>query len=214
MFTYEALNGRALPVHGDGHQTRTFCYITDAISGFLKTLIRGRPRRALQHRKQQQRNLDDVARQHVLVGGAGRRGQAHLLSGNLSGRRATTALPRSDEGREGLGIRVEGGSAGGASRVSSIGRASRRATRVNRPSLALVATIERLMALQLGLVGRGRWGPQYRANAPDVSGCFGRDHWKRCGASRKSRRRLHRNPRRHSRRGRAPLHRIRNPDIH
>jgi UDP-glucuronate decarboxylase len=43
MFTYEALNGRALPVHGDGRQTRTFCYITDAISGFLKTLLNGKP---------------------------------------------------------------------------------------------------------------------------------------------------------------------------
>jgi UDP-glucuronate decarboxylase len=43
MFTYEALNGRALPVHGDGRQTRTFCYITDAISGFLKTLLKGKP---------------------------------------------------------------------------------------------------------------------------------------------------------------------------
>lgn len=43
MFTYEALNGRALPVHGDGTQTRTFCYISDAISGFLKTLLKGRP---------------------------------------------------------------------------------------------------------------------------------------------------------------------------
>jgi len=43
MFTYEALNGRALPVHGDGRQTRTFCYITDAITGFLKTLLKGKP---------------------------------------------------------------------------------------------------------------------------------------------------------------------------
>jgi len=42
MFTYEALNSRPLPVHGDGKQTRTFCYITDAIVGFLKTLLRGR----------------------------------------------------------------------------------------------------------------------------------------------------------------------------
>jgi UDP-glucuronate decarboxylase len=42
MFTYEALNGRALPVHGDGRQTRTFCYVTDAISGFLKTLLNGK----------------------------------------------------------------------------------------------------------------------------------------------------------------------------
>jgi UDP-glucuronate decarboxylase len=43
MFSYEALNGRALPVHGDGKQTRTFCYITDAITGFLKTLLKGKP---------------------------------------------------------------------------------------------------------------------------------------------------------------------------
>ncbi len=43
MFTHEALNGRPLPVHGDGRQTRTFCYITDAITGFLQTLLRGRP---------------------------------------------------------------------------------------------------------------------------------------------------------------------------
>jgi UDP-glucuronate decarboxylase len=43
MFTYEALNNSPLPVHGDGKQTRTFCYITDAISGFLKTLLKGKP---------------------------------------------------------------------------------------------------------------------------------------------------------------------------
>lgn len=43
MFTYQALNGQALPVHGDGKQTRTFCYITDAITGFLKTLLKGQP---------------------------------------------------------------------------------------------------------------------------------------------------------------------------
>ncbi|OBK43394.1 NAD-dependent epimerase/dehydratase family protein [Mycobacterium sp. 1081908.1] len=43
MFTYQALNGEAIPVHGDGLQTRTFCYITDAITGFLKVLLRGHP---------------------------------------------------------------------------------------------------------------------------------------------------------------------------
>jgi UDP-glucuronate decarboxylase len=41
MFTFCALNGKPLPVHGDGRQTRTFCYITDAIAGFLKTLLHG-----------------------------------------------------------------------------------------------------------------------------------------------------------------------------
>jgi UDP-glucuronate decarboxylase len=43
MFTYQALNGEPLPVHGDGHQTRTFCYITDAIAGFLRVLLLGKP---------------------------------------------------------------------------------------------------------------------------------------------------------------------------
>lgn len=42
MFTYQALNDREIPVHGDGSQTRTFCYITDAIAGFLKVLLNGR----------------------------------------------------------------------------------------------------------------------------------------------------------------------------
>ena len=43
MFTYQALNGEPIPVHGDGLQTRTFCYTTDAITGFLKVLLKGRP---------------------------------------------------------------------------------------------------------------------------------------------------------------------------
>jgi UDP-glucuronate decarboxylase len=43
MFTYEALNSRPLPVHGEGSQTRTFCYVSDAICGFIKTLLSGRP---------------------------------------------------------------------------------------------------------------------------------------------------------------------------
>lgn len=42
MFTFEALNGRAIPVHGDGRQTRTFCYVSDAITGFLLTLLKGK----------------------------------------------------------------------------------------------------------------------------------------------------------------------------
>lgn len=42
MFAYQALNAKVLPVHGDGHQTRTFCYITDAMIGFLQTILIGR----------------------------------------------------------------------------------------------------------------------------------------------------------------------------
>ena len=42
MFAYETLNGQPITVHGDGSQTRTFCYITDAMVGFIKTLLIGR----------------------------------------------------------------------------------------------------------------------------------------------------------------------------
>lgn len=42
MFAYKALNKKIIPVHGDGHQTRTFCYITDAIEGFLRVLLLGK----------------------------------------------------------------------------------------------------------------------------------------------------------------------------
>lgn len=39
MFISNALRGNPLPVHDKGLQTRTFCYITDAIIGFLKVLL-------------------------------------------------------------------------------------------------------------------------------------------------------------------------------
>lgn len=39
MFISNALKGRPLPVHDKGNQTRTFCYISDAIIGFLKVLL-------------------------------------------------------------------------------------------------------------------------------------------------------------------------------
>ena len=41
-FLSSALEGKSLPVHGSGRQTRAYCYISDAISGFLKVLISGR----------------------------------------------------------------------------------------------------------------------------------------------------------------------------
>lgn len=34
-----ALQGKPLPVHGDGQQTRTFCYVTDAVVGIYKVLL-------------------------------------------------------------------------------------------------------------------------------------------------------------------------------
>jgi len=35
VFIEQALNNRTLTVHGDGHQTRSFCYISDTVDGIL-----------------------------------------------------------------------------------------------------------------------------------------------------------------------------------
>ena len=42
-FASKILAGEPLRVYGTGKQTRTFCYVTDAIVGFMKVLLRGRP---------------------------------------------------------------------------------------------------------------------------------------------------------------------------
>jgi UDP-glucuronate decarboxylase len=42
MFTYEAMHDRPLPLFRDGLQTRTFCYIEDALMGFLRVVLDGR----------------------------------------------------------------------------------------------------------------------------------------------------------------------------
>ncbi len=38
-FVANAFKGNPLPVYGEGHHTRTFCYITDAMVGFFKVLL-------------------------------------------------------------------------------------------------------------------------------------------------------------------------------
>lgn len=42
-FLYSALRGKNLPVHDKGNQTRTFCYVTDAITAIFKVLLKGKP---------------------------------------------------------------------------------------------------------------------------------------------------------------------------
>mgnify|MGYP001400960564 CR=1 FL=1 len=40
-FAHKILSNEKLTIYGDGSQTRTFCYVTDAIVGFMKVLIDG-----------------------------------------------------------------------------------------------------------------------------------------------------------------------------
>ncbi len=42
-FASRAIGGRPLRVYGSGDQTRTFCYVTDALVGFIKVLVEGTP---------------------------------------------------------------------------------------------------------------------------------------------------------------------------
>src|SRR5579862_5721887 len=42
-FFRNALAGRDLVMFSDGSPTRTFCYVSDAITGYYRTLLRGRP---------------------------------------------------------------------------------------------------------------------------------------------------------------------------
>jgi nucleoside-diphosphate-sugar epimerase len=37
------LEGRDIVMHSDGSPTRTFCYAADAVAGYYKVLVRGRP---------------------------------------------------------------------------------------------------------------------------------------------------------------------------
>lgn len=41
-FIYSVLHNEQIPVHGDGKQTRTFCYISDAVVGFFLVLLAGK----------------------------------------------------------------------------------------------------------------------------------------------------------------------------
>ena len=42
-FASKIFSNEEITIYGDGSQTRTFCYVTDAIVGFLKVLINGKP---------------------------------------------------------------------------------------------------------------------------------------------------------------------------
>jgi UDP-glucuronate decarboxylase len=42
-FASRIKGNKPLHIYGSGNQTRTFCYITDAIAGFLKVLVHGVP---------------------------------------------------------------------------------------------------------------------------------------------------------------------------
>lgn len=71
-FAYKAINKEVIPIHGDGHQTRTFCYITDAVVGFLKVLLNGREGHAYNiGNADNEISMKDLAKLFVKIEGSG-----------------------------------------------------------------------------------------------------------------------------------------------
>ena len=81
------LAGRDIVMLSDGSPTRTFCYATDAITGYYKVLVRGRRRRAVQHRHRAAGDLD---------GRAGR-ARGRELARELFGYRGKVVLGKAQE---------------------------------------------------------------------------------------------------------------------
>ena len=46
-FVVQALTGQPLTVFDDGKQTRSFCYVSDLVEGFVRLMARGRGERAV-----------------------------------------------------------------------------------------------------------------------------------------------------------------------
>lgn len=68
QFLSYAEAGKPIPIHGNGLQTRSYCYITDAITGFLKTLFSRRSGEVYNIGNQQTEiNLVDLARMILKV---------------------------------------------------------------------------------------------------------------------------------------------------
>jgi UDP-glucuronate decarboxylase len=43
QFASRLIGGRRLAVYGSGNQTRTYCYVADAMNGFIRTMLNGVP---------------------------------------------------------------------------------------------------------------------------------------------------------------------------
>lgn len=65
----DMLSGRDLVLHSDGSPTRTFCYIADAVVGYYKILIQGRPGEAYNIGSESPEvTIDDLARRIASMG--------------------------------------------------------------------------------------------------------------------------------------------------
>jgi UDP-glucose 4-epimerase len=73
VFIDAVLNDRAIPVHGDGEQTRSFTYVTDTIDGIYESLVRDEANgRVLNLGSDEEVSIVELARRiHAISGRAG-----------------------------------------------------------------------------------------------------------------------------------------------
>ena len=77
-FMVKAINGETLPVHDKGNQTRTFCYISDAMQGFLKILATGKEGEVYNvGQDKEEINMSDLA--EIIVKLAGTKSEVQLI---------------------------------------------------------------------------------------------------------------------------------------
>jgi len=78
-FMVKAVKGEHLPVHDRGNQTRTFCYITDAIQGFLKVLASDKNGEVYNVGKNNE-EINMVGLANIISGLANNKAQAQLIA--------------------------------------------------------------------------------------------------------------------------------------
>jgi nucleoside-diphosphate-sugar epimerase len=70
-FVGAALRGEPLPVHGDGSQTRSLCFVGDTVSGLVAVMERGRVAEAYNVGRQDEMSVLDFAREVLRQAGTG-----------------------------------------------------------------------------------------------------------------------------------------------
>ncbi len=134
-FIEALLDGEQLEIHGDGHQTRTFTYVSDTVDGFVRALRKPEGARRGHQRRRDGDALDPGARDP----GAGAPGDPDAAAGEASSRTPTSPgnyqdvrhrVPDTTKAKALLGFEAKVGLAQGLAKTVAWHRAQRGEERV------------------------------------------------------------------------------------
>jgi UDP-glucuronate decarboxylase len=127
-FARDVLAGRDVVLLSSGAPTRTFCYVSDAVAGYYRVLVRGRPGEAYNIGVERPEvSMAELAERVVRAGGGALRlprpgGARRQPRRRLPDRQPGAALPGDREGADGAGIRPGGGARRGAAPLAPLVR--------------------------------------------------------------------------------------------